>query len=448
MVTSGRVAWREGLFLRQQHFQQQDRHIDALIAAHGRSGGPFRWGLVDLAINRDLAALGKFAVERLVGILPDGLPFSIPGDLAPPPPIDVPADARNLLIQLTLPAHLVGSVEYRAREDGAAAAVRFLVDEEEIADAFAEERTREPIEIGRPNLAFGMTRDQTYGRIVLGLARVRETSSGALLFDERYIPPALDIRSAPRLAGSLSDIIGRAGQRIDELALRAVEASDGGSETFANFLLLQALNRWQGQLRHFANVPMIHPERLYEAFLGMAGELATLTHPERRPPPFPPYDHEQLQETFEPVVDAIQAALSAVYDRAAIQLPLQQAGPGAYTSRITDPTLFQNGYFYLAVSARLSLDDVRARFPSIAKIGPVQKMRQIVDSALAGIPLRHTPTPPPQIRSIPGYVYFELDRSSPDWAAFTSAPALGLHIAGDWPDLRMELWCVKNAAVR
>ncbi|MGC1304891.1 MAG: type VI secretion system baseplate subunit TssK [Caulobacteraceae bacterium] len=445
MLGEGRVAWREGLFLRQQHFQQQDRHVDGLVAARVGSVRPYPWGLIELKINRDLAALGKFAIERLVAVMPDGLPLSIPDDLPPPPPVDVPADARNALVHLTIPPHQRGAVEYRGRGEPGAEEVRYVVADEEVADAFSEERTREPIEVARPNLRFGITREQTYGRILLGLARVREVGEGALVLDDRYIPPALDIRASPRLSGFLSDIIGRSIQRIEELALRAVEAEDGGAETFANFLLLQALNRWKGQLGHLAALPMVHPERLYEAFLGMAGELATLTRPERQPPPFPAYDHEALQPTFEPVVDAIQAALSAVYDRSAIQLPLQQAGPGAYTSRITDPGLYQHGYFYLAVSARMALDDVRARFPSVAKIGAVQKMRQIVDSALTGVPLRHTPTPPPQIRAIPGFVYFELDRSAPDWADFSTATALGLHLAGDWPELRLELWCVKKA---
>jgi type VI secretion system protein ImpJ len=282
--------------------------------------------------------------------------------------------------------------------------------------------------------------------VLLGLAVIREVQNGALIFDERYIPPTLDIRASARLSGFLSDIVGRVGQRVDELALRAVEATDGGAETFASFLLLQSLNRWNAQLQHLASLPTVHPERLYEAFVAMAGEVSTLTRADRKPPPFPAYNHEKLQLTFEPVFDALQAALSAVYDRSAIQLELQLAGPGAYTSRITDHSLYQTGYFYLAVNARASLDDIRTRFPSMAKIGAVQKMRQIVDSALPGVPLRHTPTPPPQLRVIPGYVYFELDRSAPDWRDFATAPALGLHVAGDWPELKLELWGVKRSA--
>lgn len=445
MLTEGRVAWREGLFLRQQHFQQQDRHVDALLGAQARSARPYPWGITDLAINTDLAALGKFAITRASGVLPDGLPFSIPGELPPPPPLDIASDTRDAIVFLTLPAHQPGAVEYRVEGEPGCKTTRFLVDAVEVPDVFAEERARETIEIARPNLSFGITRDQTYGRVVLGLARIRETLAGALVFDDRYIPPALDLRASTRLSGVLADIIGRAGQRIDELALRAVEATDGGTETIANFLLLQMLNRCHAQLTHLAALPMVHPERLYESLLGIGGEIATLTSDARRPPAFPAYDHEKLQSCFEPVIDAIQAALSAVYDRSSFMLPLIEAAPGAYTSRIADRSLYETSYFFLAVTARVPLDDIRARFPSVAKVGPVQKMRQIVDSALAGVALRHTPTPPPQIRAIPGYVYFELDRASEDWALLAAAPGLGLHVAGDWPGLMLELWCVKKA---
>ena len=92
-----------------------------------------------------------------------------------------------------------------------------------------------------------------------------------------------------------------------------------------------------------------------------------------------------------------------------------------------------------------SVEEIRARFPMVAKIGSVTKMRQIVESALPGVPLRHTPTPPPQLRVLPGYVYFELDRGAADWRDFATAPALGLHVASDWPQLKLELWCVKKA---
>ena len=290
-----------------------------------------------------------------------------------------------------------------------------------------------------------MTTDQTYGRVALGLAKLREVANKRLMFDDRYIPPAQDIRASARLKGGLADISGRAEQRADELALRAVEATEGGAETFASFLLLQALNRWCPMLQHLQALPRVHPERLFESLVGLAGELATLTKAERKPPPFPRYDHENLQLSFDPVFDLLQSMLSAVFDRSAIQLPLDAAGPGAYVSTIVDHSLYQHGFFYLAVNAASPLAGAKYGQIEARDRGAVTKMRQIVESALPGVPLRHAPTPPPQLRVLPGYVYFELDRGVPDWRDFATAPALGLHVAGDWPDLKLELWCVKRA---
>lgn len=446
MTQNGRVAWREGMFLRPQHFQQQDRHVASVMAAHLRAVRPYPWGVIELKLDTDLAALGKFGIQRLVGLMPDGTSFAMPDDMPAPPPIDIPSDARDLIVHLTLPAMQDGGVVFRVEGEHGADAARFIVGDETISDVFSEERSREPIEVARPNMQFGISREQVQGRVTVALARVREWRNGIVSFDDRHIPPMLDIRGHARLHGFLSDIIGRTGQRVEELSLRAVEATEGGSDTFASFLLLMALNRWKAQLDHLASLPHVHPERLYEVFVSMAGELGTLTRADRRPLPFLAYDHTQLQLIFEPVVEALQAALSAVFDRAAAQLPLQQAGPGIYTSRIIDHNLFKSGHFYLAVRARMPLDEIRARFPAVAKIGAVQKMRQIVDSALAGIPLAHAPVLPPQLRTLSGYVYFELDRSVADWADFTTSPALGLHVAGDWPDLALELWWVKPGA--
>jgi type VI secretion system protein ImpJ len=444
MTGASRVAWREGLFLRPQHFQQQDRYFEALLRARAGSLAPHPWGLLELKLNDAATQLGKFAIERLAAIMPDGTPVTIPAGQPPPDPIDIPPETRDAMIQLTLPAERPGAVEFQSR--GAAASARHLVDEEDVFDAFAEGRQAERLELARPNVRFGMTREETDGRVTLPLARITEVLNGKVTFDPRFIPPLMDVRASPRLDGMVDDIIGRADQRVDELAVRAAESMEGGSETFASFLLLQALNRWTPVLAHLRALPNLHPERLYETFVGMAGELATLTTTERRPPRFPPYDHLNLQATFEPVFEVLQSELSALFDRSAGQMKLENVGPGAYTARIDDHGVFQTSNLYLAASARVPPEALVTRFASLVKVGSVTRMRDIVQSALqAGVRISPTPTPPPQIRILPGYVYFELDRSSPDWRDLPKAPALGIHVAGDWPDLQLELWWVKRA---
>ena len=51
-------------------------------------------------------------------------------------------------------------------------------------------------------------------------------------------------------------------------------------------------------------------------------------------------------------------------------------------------------------------------------------------------------SPPRQIRVLSSNVYFRLERNSPLWREFSTAPAIGMHFAGDWPHLKLELWAV------
>jgi type VI secretion system ImpJ/VasE family protein len=442
MSSGSRVAWREGQFLRPQHFQQADRAYNWQLRERAGALRPYAWGLTDIAIDEEMAALGKFMVVRARGVMPDGTVFSIPEDMPPPPPLDIPGDTRDATVFLTLPARQAGAQEFQ-ESDRAGPEIRDIVDEVDVIDCFSDDRSHEPIELARPNLRFGVTRDQTYGRVLCGVAHVREMDAKRVLLDDRYIPPALSIGASRSLKHGLADILGRCEQRADELALRAVEATDGGAETFASFLLLQAINRWTQVLRHLDSLPSVHPERLFEQLASLAGEISTLIRSERMAPPLPLYEHENLRQSFEPLFDLLQTLLSTEFGRSAERLPLDPTGPGAWVSTIRNRTLYQHGHFYLAVRASASTEEIRQRFPSLAKLGAVEKMRQIVDAALPGVPLRQVTTPPAQLRVLPGFVYFELDRGVNEWRDFATSTALGLHVAGDWPGLEMELWGIK-----
>ncbi len=443
---SERPVWSEGLFLRPQHFQLAERgHASAL---HARFDGAqaYPWGIVELSLSDDLAQGAQVGVERLVAVLPDGEIVRIPGDAPPPPPFDVDSQVRGEIVYLTLPADQPGAVAFAYGAAADASIARFHVVEQEAIDATDPARAADTIEVGRANLRFGIEESDLTGRTRIGIARIKELQGRRVVWDETYVPPVLDIRASPALSGFLLDIMGRLDSRQDELSLRAVEGAEGGTDTFAAYLLLQLLNRWQPELRHLSRLDRVHPERLFTAFVSFAGELATFTRADRRPTEFPDYDHENLELCFRPVIEALRAGLSTEFTRSAQQLKLKLLQPGAYASTITDRTLYDQARFYLAVSTRRPSDDVRRSMPSVVKIGSVAKMQQLVQSALPGVPLTPVGAPPPQIRVMPNYVYFELDRSSPDWKDFATAPALGLHIAGEWPDLDLELWAVRRQA--
>ncbi len=78
--------------------------------------------------------------------------------------------------------------------------------------------------------------------------------------------------------GWLDRVIGWIGNKLDELARYAADATAGGGLQSADYLMLQALNREIPVLKHFRSSRYVHPERLYEELLRIAGELRDLRH--------------------------------------------------------------------------------------------------------------------------------------------------------------------------
>src|SRR5712671_5522172 len=85
-----KVFWSEGLFLRPQHLQQNDRYVEHLVERRTRHVTPYPWGFEALEIDQDLAQQSKFAVRRASGMMPDGTPFDVPADSPIPEAIEVP----------------------------------------------------------------------------------------------------------------------------------------------------------------------------------------------------------------------------------------------------------------------------------------------------------------------------------------------------------------------
>ena len=68
--------------------------------------------------------------------------------------------------------------------------------------------------------------------------------------------------------------------------------------------------------------------------------------------------------------------------------------PGAQTTAATDLELLRSAVFVLAVNAQMPGEALRLRFPGQVKIGPVERIRDLVNLALPGIALRALPVAP------------------------------------------------------
>lgn len=84
------------------------------------------------------------------------------------------------------------------------------------------------------------------------------------------------------------------------------------------------------------------------------------------------------------------------------------------------------------------------RLPSQAKIGPAEKIKDLVNLALPGIPLTPLPVAPRQIPFHAGFNYFEFERENDLCKQLEHSGGLAIFIAGDFPGLELELWAIKG----
>ncbi|PWV64790.1 type VI secretion system baseplate subunit TssK [Plasticicumulans acidivorans] len=444
MTWNSKVVWSEGMFLRPQHFQQQERYLDRVLQQRAAALAAYGWGFTELALDRQALALGRIAILSARGLLPDGTPFFIPDDDVAPPPLLVPDELRDTLVVLALPLRRPG-LRDTGRDGEDAAIARYRAEVNEVRDDNAGLESIAPLELARSNLRLLTTRQDLGEYACLGLCRVVEKKADqSVVLDERYIPPMLDALAQPLLAAMVREVEGLLHQRGEALAGRVVASGRGGAAEIADFLLLQVVNRLEPLFTHLARRSRLHPEDFYRELLGIAGELATFTRREKRPLEFPAYDHDDLSASFAPVIAEIRQALSMVLEQTAIPIPLQERGYGVHVGVLADRNLLGKASFVLAVHADVPNDILRARFPTQVKIGAVENIRDLVNRQLPGIALNPLPVAPRQIPYHAGVTYFELDPASELWKTLAASGGFAFHVAGQFPGLEMSFWAIRS----
>ena len=302
------------------------------------------------------------------------------------------------------------------------------------------------VTVGKLGMHFALEVDEIADQHVIPIARIIEVRpDSSVVLDRGFIPSCTDVRAAAPLSDFLRELEGLLGHRSHALAGRLSDM--GGAKAaaeLADFLLLITVNRALPQVRHLSQIENVHPVELFERFVALAGELATFMQEDKNVPDLPHYRHDSLTQTFSPLVRILRQYLSQVLEQSAVSIPLEERKYGVRVGIIADRKLVQSASFILAVKAQVPPETVRRYFASQTKVGPVEEIRTLVNSAIPGIALEALPVAPRQLPYNAGLVYFELDRASPYWAKMTTTGGLAIHVAGEFPDLQMELWAIRQ----
>ena len=444
MAVNSKVVWSEGMFLSPQHFQQQDRYFERYIENRCSVFSGYGWGVKNFVLDRQLLGLGKISFVSAEGIFPDGTPFNFPEVDEAPAIFDLPENTHNSIIYLAIPLRRTGSQEVLL--DGATSTLaRYEASDHAIHDAVSEDSDSRQIQIGKLRIQLLLETDDLSGYACIGIARIVEKKEDKqILLDKNFIPTTTDIRSSSNLKGFLTELASMLSHRAESIAGRLADARRAGTAEVSDYLLLQLINRVEPLINHYIHIKGLHPEQAYSFMIQLAGELATFTTTGKRSPKLLAYLHDDLETSFKPVIQFLRKCFSTVYEQSAIALNFVERNYGIRVAEISDRSLIGSASFILAVKADVASDVILNRFNAQVKLGPVERIRQLVNAQMPGIALNPLSVAPRQIPFHSGFTYFQLESQSPYWKEMMQSGGFALHIGGEFPGLEIEFWAIRE----
>ncbi|MEH3106674.1 MAG: type VI secretion system baseplate subunit TssK [Sphingomonas fennica] len=444
MTWENKPVWTEGMFLRPQHFQQFERFVTAQLEARVAPLAGHGWGLAALRLDEGLLRTGRIALARASGIFDDGTPFHIPDTATAPVPLEVSRDVRDQVVHLCLRQARPGGADV-ALDAIAAQQTRFAAEEFEAADTVYGAPARVPVNIGRLQLLLRHEGEGLDGYTTIPLARIVERrADDSVTLDEGFIPTAVAVSASGTIAGFLSELEGLLHQRGEAIAGRLGTPGSKGVADITDFLMLMVVNRAEATVKHFASLPALHPADLYGWLAGLAAELSTITQSNNRPAFVAPYNHRNQRFCFDQVMADLRRSLNVVFEQNAVPIALELRSFGIRVGQIADRSLFNDAAFVLAARAAVDTETLRANLPRRAKLGSVEHIRDLVMRQLPGVDIYPMPAEPRQIPFRANTVYFSINTRHEQWQAVRTSGAVALHIAGDIPNLELEMWAIRG----
>ncbi|MFN0113212.1 MAG: type VI secretion system baseplate subunit TssK [Paracoccaceae bacterium] len=429
MAEDNRVVWSEGLFLRSQHFQQQDRHTEGLIRGALRAAPLQAWGFSRIELDRAALDTGQVSVLAAEGLFPDGTPFAIPSQMPAPPALPVKAGSGGGVVALAIPASPPGAAAIDpahgepsgARYRGVMAAVKDTVR----GGAEAEE-----IEIAQLSARLFAPGEDAGGYVILPVARIDGLKAdGGVALAEGYLPPALGIGAVPWYGMLLQEIV----TGLDRIAeAHGGQILAGAGKSVENLLVLDVANGARPRMAHFLAQNLHHPSELFLELLGLAGRLATYGASSRRLGELPAYDHGDPQPAFLALADALRSFILSLrhVEPKSRALPVARHAQNVWKVRIDNPDLLRTARIVVRVGSNMSDESLRRIFVSQATVGAADAFEKLWKSRLPGIPLKPLNSQPREIPYDGDRLCLELDQKSEHWAQLLDAPGFVMGVSG------------------
>jgi len=440
--------WLEGMFLRPQHFQQQDRHFASALTERAAMAQPFYWGFSSVVLDEAALKSGRVTIAKCSGAFSDGGLFSFPGEVAAAPSMEVPKDTNGSIVYLIAPELSRGNrIGARRGDDGSAPGTRYVIEDGPVEDALSDGSQPVEIEIAKSNARLELNAGDRAGYVKIPVARIKEVGADRnVILDNDFIPTITRCDASRALTGIVEEIASLLAARADGISANLASAgANSGESVPADFLLLRVANAKGALFAEIRDAETHHPEMIFRASVELAAELVTFTSQgTRRAPNFPRYDHDDISACFAPVIETIRNALADIGERKANEIPLKYSKAGVWFGPIPDADVLAKGRLVIIAKASLDEDDFRTRFPRQITIGSMDEIRDFIAAADRSVRIRALSMKPQELPPLAGYTYFEIDRNSAAWKGIEKGRSIAIHCAENLPDLKLHLWGIKE----
>lgn len=447
-MNTAKLLWGEGLFLRPQHFQQQDQYHEQRLHERIQALHPYAWGVRQLQLDRDALLNDTLRLLDLSLVFPDGELVHAPGADELPPDIDlanIPQAQQSLTFYAALPAfkHFGGNFAPEGQPSNVARYVQSNLDTPDLYTQAAHAQLTY-LKKSLRLIADGEPRDSF---VTLPLLRLRRLSTGGFEQDPAFIPPSLSIRSAPLLLLQLRRLLDALQAKVAALYGHHREPSkhviEFRSGDMSSFWLLHTASSAYAALSHYFQHPALHPERLYQQLLSLAGALMTFSRGLALSD-LPAYDHLDPGPGFARLHAIIRELLDTVISSKYFAIALKEVKPSYHHGQLDSGKIDAQTSFYLGVSADLPGVELVDVVPLRFKIGAPDDVEKFVLSAMPGVRLSHAPQVPTAVPVRPDTYYFALDAKGQMYERMLQAQSISIYVPSGMRDLKLDLVAVTS----
>lgn len=452
MSMAAKVLWGEGLFLRPQHFQRQDQYHEARLHHTASALHPYLWGVAHVEWDTEALKTNTLRLHALSAIFRDGEVFDASGDGAPgsdalPLAVDLsvlPPALQEVTYYAALPVVNREGANYALQAADVQANTRFVHALRATPDLFTESAVADVAYL-KKNLRLIPDSEARGSYDCFPLIALRRTVSGGFEPVPSFMPPVLAIAGAPRLHGLLERLLDALQAKVDALHGHHREPSrnviEFRSGDVSSFWLLHTVSTAAAALMHYVRHPALHPERLYEALLTLAGGLLSYSR-HYTLASLPAYDHGQPGPCFAAIDGIIRELVDTVISSKYFSIALSEEQPSYHLGKLDSGKIDQHTTLYLAIRAAMPAIELVEIVPLRVKVGAPEDVEKCVLSAMPGVKLSHAPQVPAAIPVRPDTYYFAIESRGLLYEQMLKAQSISVYIPSGIRDLQLELIAV------